>query len=164
MFFLNSVQVSAFYFNCGAKKLFYFFLMLMSSVLFLSFCLTFCGEFETVKHSCFTYWFISFAIYFALFIRSDLEGIFLPTLMYIMEFKMFLFLPAFPILTVIKLIRNYRLSLQNFTPLFLPKLTFKSCFGFIFSRYVISLWVFQRCQCLRPVLLYDHLLIVKFLI
>ena len=92
------------------QNYFYFFLILMSSVLFYRFILNFDSLRLFFDH--FTYWYMSFAIYFfVLFIYSNLEGIFFPTLIYIMEFKMFVVLPAFSIPTVINLIRNCRLSL-----------------------------------------------------
>ena len=50
---------------------------------------------------------MSFAINFVLFIYSNLKGIFPPTLIYIMEFKMSVVLPAFSIPTIIHLIRTY---------------------------------------------------------
>ena len=50
---------------------------------------------------------MSFAIYFVLFVYSNLKGIFPPTLMYIMEFKMSVVLPAFSIPTFIHLIRTF---------------------------------------------------------
>ena len=97
------------------QNYFYFFLIPTSSVLFLSFLLLF-WQAGFVNH--FTYWFMSFAIYFLLFIYSNLKGIFPPTLMYIIEFKMSVVLPAFSIPTIIHLIKT--------------SITFKKCL-FVFG-------------------------------
>lgn len=89
---------------------------------------------------------MSFAIYFVLFIHSDLRSVFFLILMCIMEFKMFLFLLVFPTPPFIKLTRKLIKTqlIEPHTYFSFAKINLQELFWFYIQYlcYFISCWIF----------------------